>query len=269
MKKFIYFGSSVCTALFSAIILPFYLAPSAHALEIGQQEVEITMTESYATRYIWRGIDLFSQDDGIFESSLDVTLPKFIWGTDIGINIWYGTPLTGGHVSSEELDYAFTASHDFESFNISIGHTYYDFPKANDDSDNHEVWMGASLFDLPYLPISVSFDIFAGYNFRSSSGGPEDGWYYSWGFATDQDLPSWEIFQKEQQLNLAVTFWGNDGVAGNEPSALYAIDFAVATDYAYQGFTITPSIQWVINNEDLINDDDYELLGRIDVSYSF
>jgi hypothetical protein len=239
------------------------------ALEVGEQEVAVTITESYASRFISQGQDCYPENYPIWETCLDIEFPGLLYDSDLSFSLWWGYPLKAGNVTGEELDYSVAISRDLKDIlNISAGYTYFDFPKANKDSDSNEFWGSLTLTKLPFLPISVSFTLYAAYEFRASVKGPEDGWYYTWGFGTELDLPDWKIFREDQNLCLDVTNWGTDGIVGLKSSSLYATECSASTSYSFAGFTITPSFNYVFSHEDAINNED-EIWGRIDVSYTF
>ncbi len=154
-------------------LLVVFLTSTAFALDMGDQKVNITLTQSYVSRYIWRGLDLYSDNDGAYQSSVDMALPKVFKNTDISFNVWGAFPTSSGHERATELDYSIKASHDFTAFNLSSGYVYFDYPKANDQSDVNEYWTSFSLFKLPLLPIDVSLNLFAAYETESAKGGPE------------------------------------------------------------------------------------------------
>ena len=244
-------------------------ALSIFALEVGEQEVSVTITESYASRFISQGQDCYPEDDPIWETCLDIEFPGLLYDSDLSFSVWWGYPLKAGNVLGEELDYSVAISRDLKDMlNISAGYTYFDFPKANNNSDSNEFWGSLTLREVPLLPLRLSFTLYAAYEFRATVEGPEDGWYYTWGFGRELDLPNWRIFQEDQNLCLNVTNWGTDGIVGLKSSSLYATECSVSTSYGLAGFTITPSFNYVFSHEDAINNED-EIWGRIDVSYSF
>jgi len=247
------------------------LLTSAFALEIGSQEVEITLTDSYVSGYIWRGQDLYADNDGAHQSSIDIAFPKLIYDTDVSLNVWGSFPINSGHVDAEELDYTLTFSRDLldDAINVSVGYTYFDYPKTESTADVSEPWISATLNKLPFLPIEVSFTGFIGYDFQAKSGGPDEGIYFSWGFDTELPLPQLALFQEGQTLALGIVNWGNDGPADLEPSSLYATEISLSTSYGVAGFSISPNLHYTINYEESINDGNEELWGGIEVSYAF
>ncbi len=259
--------------LFSAVVLGGLMCflAEAFALEIGSQEVAITVTDNYVSRYIWRGQDLYGENDGAHQPSIDIAFPKLLSEVDVSLNVWGSFPLNSGHEDGEELDYTLAFSRDIfdEAANISAGYTYFDYPNSGSASDVSELWISATLNELPFLPIEVSLSGFIGYDLQAKSGGPDEGIYFSWGLDTELPLPQLSLFQEGQTLALGIVNWGNDGVADLEPSSLYATEISLSTSYEFAGFNISPNLHYTINYEEQINNGDEELWGGIEVSYAF
>jgi hypothetical protein len=240
------------------------------ALEMGTQEVGITVTEGYVSRYIWRGQDLYADNDGAHQPSIDIAFPQLLYGTDISLNMWGSFPISKGHEIAEELDYTLTFSGNLiDMFNLSVGYTYFDFPNANDKTDVQEPWISFTLDKVPALALDISITLFAGYDFAVASGGPDNGWYYSWGLDTELPFPQFPLVQDGQTLVMGVVNWGNDGVADFKPFTLYATELSFSTSYTFTAFSITPNFHYTINYEDEINHGDEELWGGIEISYGF
>jgi hypothetical protein len=233
------------------------------------EEISITITDSYVSHYIWRGQDLFGDNDAAHQPSIDIVFPKFFKAAELSFNIWGSFPLNRGHEDAEELDYtvAFSGNLLDEVFNVSTGYTYYDYPNTNNTSEVQEPWIVITLNKIPAIDISAT--IFAGYDFQAASGGPDEGWYYSWGFDTELVLPKLPFFQEGQTLAIGIVNWGNDGVADLKPSSLYATEVLFSTSYDFKDFIITPSFHYSINHEEQINSDDDEIWGGIEISYAF
>ncbi len=258
--------------LISVLSLGIFLltASAIFAFEIGGKEVQISASETYVTRYIWRGQDIYADNDGAHQPSIDIAFPKLICDTDVSLNLWSSFPLNDGHQDLEELDYTLTFSNDItENFNLSLGYTYFDFPNTSSTADVGEPWVALSLVKIPALPIEVSFDLFAGYDFAAKSGGPDEGWYYSWGLGTEFPLPNLGLFQEGQTLGFGVTNWGNDGVADLEPSFLYATELSLSIAYEFGKLTVTPSVNYTINHKEEINNGEEELWAALECAYLF
>lgn len=243
----------------------------ALALEAGKQKIDITVTQSYVSRYIWRGQDIFADGDGAQQPSVDILLPKALKGADLGFNVWTSIPANRGHQDLQEIDYTTRlAKNVFNDWlNLSCGYTYYDYPNANRKADISEPWMLVTLNKIPGLPINISMPLFAGYDFKVDKEGPDEGWYYSWGFATALNLPKLPIFQKDQLINFSITNWGQDGVANLKPCALYATEFSSSLTYSFKGFNFTPNLQYTLNHRKEINNGHAEIWGGLKVAYVF
>jgi hypothetical protein len=122
---------------------------------------------------------------------------------------------------------------------------------------------------VPALPLDISINVFAGYDFAVASGGPDNGWYYSWGLDTELSFPQFPLVQDGQTLVIGVVNWGNDGVADFKPSTFYATELSFSTSYTFAAFSITPNFHYTINYEDKINHGDEEFWGGIEISYGF
>lgn len=252
-------------------ILMMCVTANVFALELYDKNINITVTDSFVSRYIWRGQDLYSDNDGAHQPSIDISSEELFFGNDVSLNVWGSFPAHSGHEDAEELDYTLSFSREvFDGLlSVSEGYTYFDYPNTGKTADVSEPWMSVTFDKIPKFPIDVAFNIFAAYDFQAASGGPDEGWYYSWGLSTDLGLPKCAITQDGQMLSLGITNWGNDGPADLKPSALYATDFSVSTSYAFDNFTISPSLNYTANYEDEINNGDDEFWGGIEISYAF
>jgi len=258
--------------IFIIVLLGFVsFISSAFALEIGGKEVEIILSDTYVTRYIWRGQDLFGDNDGAHQPSIDITFPKLFYDTDLSLNLWGSFPLSDGHEDAEELDFTVTFSRDIldEIFNISLGSTYYAYPNTVNTANISEPWGALTLNKIPFLPIDVSATVFAGYDFEAHHGGADEGWYYSWSLDTEIPLSRLAFSQKDQKLDIGVINWGNDGVADLKPSTLYATEVYLLTAYTLNNFNFVPSVHYVISHEDEINNGDNEVWFSLSMGYTF
>lgn len=231
------------------------------------QEIEFSVSQSYVSRYIWRGQDLLSNNRAAYQPEIDILFPELIGGVDFGLNIWGSIPVSGGHQDAEEIDYSLIFSKDVGALNLSLGFTYFNFPNTSLDSDVSEPWLAIG-GPLPFLP-DLSFNIFAAYDFKVTSGGPDQGWYYSWGFGYNLPLDFLAVVQKGQTLDFAVTNWGNDGVADLKPEFLYATEFSLSTTYSLAKLSLTPSVNFTINHKDDINSGNEEFWTGITLAYNF
>jgi hypothetical protein len=243
----------------------------AFALDLaGGKTADITVTEAYASRYISKGQDAFPDNDSAYHPSIDITFPRLMMDTDISFNAWGAFALSAGHEEYDEMDYSISLSRDiFKYWNAVLGYAYFDYPKANKLVDTNDPWIALTLKKIPGLPIDVSAKISAIYEFPAASGGPENGFYYSWGFETKLPLPDITVFQKDQFLSLGVINWGTDGVGGRKPARLYATVFSAGTEYTFGKLAFSPGVHYAANYEDAINEGKGEFWGEFDVIWKF
>ncbi|MFH1768258.1 MAG: hypothetical protein ABH858_03760 [Candidatus Omnitrophota bacterium] len=141
----------------------------------------VTFTENfgYSSRYVWRGLDLYPDNDQAFQPALDLNVSDVFEGYDLNLNLWGAHPLSGGHQADVEVDYTLSLSKDIFDGNLTLteGHTYFDFSNLNSKSDVSEPWARISSKSIVLFGQEISFSIFGGYDFAVSSGGPDEGWY--------------------------------------------------------------------------------------------
>lgn len=263
------FRDSLRVIILVFVFISFFLQDN-YAFELSSRDVEITLSESFVSGYIWRGQDLYADNDPAYQPSINIVLPGFLEGADISFNVWGSFPVNSGHENIEELDYTLSLSRDIsEDCNLSFGCTYFDFPNAASASDVNEPWAYFTLNKIPGLGPNVAMNIFAAYDFQARSGGPDEGWYYSYGFSTDIPLPKTDLTQTGQAISLGIANWGNDGVADLKPSFLYASELSLATTYKFSGFSITPGLHYAINHSGRINNGKDEFWGVLGLSYTF
>jgi len=236
----------------------------------GGKSVDITITQTYASRYISKAQDCFPDNDAAYYPSVDITFPALMLDTDISLTALGAFALSSGHEELDEVDYSVSASKDiFEDWNVSGGYSYFDYPNANKLADGNEVWGALTWKKFPYFPIDTSMILSVVYEFPAASGGPENGLYYSWGFETCLPLPEVAVFQKDQALTLGLVNWGTDGVGGLKSSKLYSTVFSLGTEYVFGKMAITPNFNYALNYENEINDGKEEAWCEIAVSWMF
>lgn len=92
--KRIFVTASKIMVAFFVTIFPATVWP----LEIGEQDLGITVGSTYVTKYIWRGYDLLD-DHGAWQPSITLDYRGFY------IGVWGSWAVDGGFVDATELDY--------------------------------------------------------------------------------------------------------------------------------------------------------------------
>ncbi|MBN1913683.1 MAG: hypothetical protein JW788_04715, partial [Candidatus Omnitrophica bacterium] len=138
MKKYV---------VFFILTAGFFFCRPAIALELGPgTTVDITLTDTYASRYISKGQDAFADNDSSYHPSVDITFPKLIMDADISFNAWGAFALSKGHEEYDEIDYSVSLSKDIlDSWNVVLGYSYFDYPRANELVDTNDPWGSLTL----------------------------------------------------------------------------------------------------------------------------
>ncbi len=250
------------------IILSNPFALNAFEIDEGK-EVNITAASSYTSRYIWRGFDLYGDNDGAIQPSIDISTNALRW-VDISFNLWSSWAIDSGHEEADEIDYSVSISRDVCDFlNVSTGYVYFDYPNANSLADVNEFWGSISILAIPGLEeIPLSTTIWAGYDFPVDSGGPERGWYFSLTEAVEVELPKVSEMLDAPVLGSAITIGGTDGVGGVDAELLSYIQYSLSMTIGKGNVSFGPSLHYVDNFEDTINDND-EIWVSCDFSVGF
>jgi hypothetical protein len=232
------------------------------------KKVQVILKQSYVSRYIWRGQDIYADDQGAYQPSLTLDYKNILDSGDLSFNLWGSFATSSGYEQGDELDYSFSYKPNLDlPYEVTLGSTYYDFPQLNRRSDALETWINLAADDLTSLDLTLN--LFAGYNFKVASGGPNPGWYYAWGVSKDFKLNSLLAKDEEQNISLTLTNWGTDGVADLSPSLVYATQVSLDTRYEFSDFAITPSLNYVVNYESGVNQGKEEFWLGLTVAYSY
>lgn len=221
------------------------------------EKVEVTFSNSFVSKYIWRGYDILN-DDPAYQPSLDFSFGD----SGFSANIWGSFALKSGAEDLDELDYSLTYGRALsDGLDGALGYVYYDYPNVSSSGDINEFWASLSFTGVFLAPTLSSY-----YDFPQEGGGPENGWYHSLSLGYDLAVPGFE----EQVISLGAGLWYNDGASGAESGISHGT-FDVSTEFTWRLFTITPSLHYQItagNVDDTINEED-EFWGGLDFSLSF
>jgi hypothetical protein len=238
-------------------------------------EVELDLT--YASKYIWRGMDTFHDNDGAFHPSVTLTYRDFYVG------FWGAFADSSGHSNLLEFDYLF--GYNFSAFeekryavDASVNYTYYDYPNSDSKpgrdgiADLQEVSFSASMPNL--LPLGSSYLVpaytgaymFAGKD--TSNKEIDDGWFHIFGLSYDYPIKPLLRNQESQDLSFFSDVTYQNGVLGLEPSWTHST-LGVSTSFElWKNIYLTPAIyhQWTFDEN--VNEED-ELYGAIGIKLGF
>jgi hypothetical protein len=233
---------------------------------LAQDKPEFSLTADYFEKYVWRGQNL--NDDPVFQPGFSASYMGFTAG------IWGNLETTDIHSSRGEFteaDYSIDYSGDvpgLKGVGFSVGEIYYDFPNTTVPATT-EVYGGLNL-DVPLSP-SITF-------YRDVD--QADGLYIS--AAIEHSIE--KLFELGSDMSVGLDLGASFGWADSSYNTYYwGVDknkandlaFSVSLPFAIAGFSITPSLHYVmlvdndIKDTDMYSTNDNELFVGIGLSKSF
>ncbi|MGC9328002.1 MAG: hypothetical protein ACP5I1_10240 [Candidatus Hinthialibacter sp.] len=251
------------------------LPMAGFAVDLGEEEVEVTLEHTYTTKYIWMGYDIFSDDAGAFQPSLTVDWREFYMG------VMGSLADESGYQDEEELQYFLGYNRrffedDVYALNTVVGYTYYDRYKSDSVSgkdgvsDTSEIWVGMYFPQLiplgdSYLVPSTSF--FYEYDGIQHEDDVDNGWLFKFDLSYDLPIPALISDQDKQTLNFNCNVMYNDGIFGSD-SAWSHSGLGIETTFEWRGLYFTPSLHYQFSFDDTINPED-EFFSAFTIGYSF
>ncbi|TLN14048.1 hypothetical protein FDZ71_08210 [bacterium] len=136
----------------------------ASALALGP--VSVTAKADYASKYVWRGYDLYANGDA-FQPSLTASVAPMD-GLGLSLGAW-GSYDVDNNTEWTEFDYTLSGSYAAtDKLTVSAGYIYYAFPTVadSDANDTKELYASASFL----LPASLAATVSGYYDFDDGKG---------------------------------------------------------------------------------------------------
>ncbi|MBZ0255055.1 hypothetical protein K8I31_03275 [bacterium] len=248
--------------------LAFVSVYSSEAIEIGDEELSITVDFTYASKYMWHGFDIF-ENEGAFHPSVEFGYKEFYAG------LWGAWPNTSGFEELTEIDwYAGYARSFYEeepyAFSIDMFYTYFSFPKINSQIDGQEVAFTVSLDNL--LPIgpstlAPSYTVYYEWTGMQGNGAIDDGFYHTFALSYDVPVPALIPDQEEQAITLMADATYGDGAYDTTSDWQYAT-IGASTTFEWKGIYLTPAVYYQFSFDDSVNNED-DLYTTISIGYTF
>lgn len=165
MKKF-FAGCIVVIMLTAASIKAGSAFAAAGVMDkvIGDYGLEFSGDLNLSSIYMWRGIML--DGDAVIQPGFYIKTPASKFGR-IKLGFWSSRDLQNKDaLKSSETDYILDYTYNFNDFDVSLGHTYYDFPDA---------------FPIDGAPEGFSREFYAGLTFTKLFLTPSVYYYYDYG----------------------------------------------------------------------------------------
>lgn len=243
--------SSVAMADAGSVVSAASSIPSAKTGILSGSPVSVSLSYDVYSAYVWRGFLL--DDDAVIQPGVSVSAGGFtlgVWGsTDINAND--GT-------SSEEMDYYFDYTKEFDGFSLSIGNTYYTFPDA--DTSAEEAYLGVAVDCL----FSPSLTVYVDYGQEGQGSGK--GIYVSLDAGHSIELSEFV------GLDLGVHYGYNDELFINGKGSDVLLSAGLAITLA-ENFSLSPVIAYSIPFGDLEDpadgNQDEKFYAGMSLAYSF
>ena len=262
------------------------LMPATAFAQPSDVELHGSIGVNYLSEYIWRGFDLYADDDGAIQGTASLDL----WGTGFGMNLLYSRSTEGRHENDKWIVPTLFYSNNIAETErwmmvYTIGYTYYNYP---DQPKN----------GTARAPNSAMQEVFGAFAFPQLIGGglvPSYTIVRMWpssGDATTRELVSdWaHIFgldysfpicgllpnQPEQIVKLHAETVFNDGVGPCPLGGGQRVDsdwthalFGATTDFDLSsGWVLTPGLWYQSSWDDSVNNED-ELFAQVNLKYNF
>ncbi len=228
----------------------------ASALDVGGEELGVTFDFTYASKYLWHGIDVFN-DHGAYQPAVMFNFRNYFAG------VWGSWPAASGSEGWKELDLFIGFTRPFfeeETFAVNTKFDYWYVSHPSTDS-NRDVQQLSATFSMPNMfPIGPSSLVPSYSIFHISEGIQKEktinnGWFQTLGLSYDFPISPLLPDQEKQAITASWDINFNDGVFGGD-SGLSHSTLKLSTAFVYGRMYLIPSInyQWsfleTVNRED-------------------
>ena len=233
-----------------------------------QAELGIELDATWASKYIWRGFDLYD-DKAAFQPSVDLDL----FGTGFSVNVWGSTGCAEQLVNGDELDYSVTYQNSM--FNdtkfqtdYSVSWVYYDYVRLNSGAvDAQEFNMSLSWPEICSFGVVPTYTIAYLYPSKPDSAAARlglDGFVHVLGLTYDYVIPDTEL-----PLTFCWDITYNDGQGGTSVEHDWShMTWGLSTGFDVGPGTFTPSVYYQTSMEDSVNTED-ELWTTLSYTFGF
>jgi hypothetical protein len=233
---------------------------------------------TYQSKYIWRGFDVFDDDD----PAIQMTANLDFFDTGFGMNVVGHSATGSGHVDEERWDYNFYYQNvllpeDVLQTNYRIGFVHYNYaelPKeAMDLQELHAIMSMPNVTGVQGLvPSYALVKMYPAYSDSAGVGNNASGFLHIGMMDYTFAVPGVTADVPEQVFKLHSEIVFNDGVSPYNTNVdqdwSHAV-FGISTDVDLgYGFTMTPGLFYQYTWETTVNTED-ELWGTVGLQYAF
>jgi len=233
---------------------------------------------TFQSRYIWRGFDVFGDDD----PAMQITANLDFFNTGFGMNVVGHRAFGSGHEIRERWDYNFyyenvLFAEEVLQTNYRIGFVHYNYPqlpqKHRDLQEMHAILSMPNLTGVKGLvPSYALVKMYPANSGSTGVGSNASGFMHIGMLDYTFAVPGVTPDVPEQVFKLHSELVYNDGISPNNDNVdqdwSHAV-FGISTDIDLgYGFTITPGIYYQYTMETTVNTED-ETWGTVGLRYSF
>ncbi len=255
--------------LLAAVIL----LSAAGLVQAQEGELGVTLDVTYLSSYIWRGFDVYNNNNSAIRPSIDIDF----YGTGFGVTVLSSRANIGGFENREELDftlYYYNSLFEGETYatDYRVGWVYYNFPdNPQKAADMQEVFASLSLPKICPAGVVPSYTIICMWpSVENSTVNSAGGWIHILGLGYDLTVPGILPDTEEQVFNLsaAMVYNGGAGAVGVAHDWSHAV-LGVSTDIDLgNNLALTPALYYQTSWENSVNSDD-EIWATLGTSYTF
>jgi len=226
---------------------------------LAKLDIEASGSLDFYNRYVWRGFTL--DRDPVIQPGFSLSSKGFTF------SFWSSWDADANDpANSDEMDFVFDYTHTLGDFDLSIGHTYYDFPGIA--AYSKEFYVGVATEKVPFLewPISLGVTYYRDYGDQNHGGGLGNYVETSLGYSTVI------LEDPEITMDLGVACGINDKlfIAGDGGQTTLSLGFGVPLT---ENLSIAPNINYTMPYGDLSDpgdgDQDDVFWGGFSLSYAF
>ena len=257
--------------LLAAVIL----LSAAGLAQAQEGKLGVILDVTYASRYIWRGFDLYKNNHSAIQPSIDLDL----YGTGFGINVFWSRANGSGFENAERFEYTIDyGSTLFEgetyATDYSVGWIYYNYPdnprKALDLQEAFASFSWPNICPLGFVPSYTIIKMWPAEGGADPGTRDYGGWLHVFGLGYDLALPGFMPGTTEQILHLSTDIVYNDGLGGDavDHDWSHAV-FGASTGFAVtDNLTFTPAVYYQSSWEDSVDSSD-EVWTTMSMTYKF
>jgi len=260
------------------LLVAVILLSTAGLAQAQEDELGVTLGVKYMSRFIWRGFDVYSNNDAAIRPFVDIDL----YGTGFGVNVIHTRGVGDEMRNTERMEkFNYTLYYRNKLFegetyatNYKAGWVYYNYPERERSSaDLQEAFVSFSWPEICPEGIVPKYTIIRMWPAESKADCRNNGgWWHILGLGYDLAMPGLTSEIPEQILHLSVETAYNSSVYGRGDNTKHDWShaaFGISTNFDLgNDLTLTPGMYYQSSWEDSVNPSD-EYWATLTLKYKF